>query len=94
MCHLVDEALHKEHILGVAGRPPWAKRHVRVLEDRDDAQVRQFVGGVAQALCGLWIKTVARILRVRAAREFRMSSAMAVPSAAKPALKRIAACVR
>ena len=37
MRHLVDEALHEEHVLGVAGRAPWPERHMRVLQDRGHA---------------------------------------------------------
>ena len=41
VCHLVDEALDEEHVLGVARRGPRAERHVRVLKDRGDAVVRE-----------------------------------------------------
>src|ERR1700722_5060186 len=48
--HLVDEALHEEHVLGMPRRAPWPERHVRVLKDRDDAEVRQAVARVDEAL--------------------------------------------
>src|SRR4029077_5015127 len=39
--HLADEALDKEHVLGVANRASRAERYVRVLKDRTDAVARE-----------------------------------------------------
>src|SRR6266700_1190744 len=66
--HFVDEAFHEEHVLGMTRRAPRAKRHMRVLDDGDDAVVRQFIGRVDQALHRLRVDAVLDGARVRAAR--------------------------
>ena len=91
--HLVDEALHEEHVLGVARRAPWAERHVRILQDRGHAVVWKRVGRIDQALHRLRIEAIAHGLQDSSCPPSCACRAQsALPSAANPALKRIAAC--
>ena len=55
---LVDEALHEEGVLRMAGRAPRPKRHMGVLDDGSDPQVGDLIAGARQPLGGLRIEPV------------------------------------